>query len=717
MPRYLSRNLQTIIQDRIPSEPLKMEGKYMASNLNADRVASLQLIRALENTIQAQRSLGLGYELMLKQHSLPLLNQKTKKDSGKTLFQNIDETSRGKTYINELIPENLTTVPTVNTSDTPPSEREIQLESMNALQVEIRKGNSKRAFDLYKLSLKNLDGQQPLEQTQLVKEQLDMYASLIILLIPTNLEEAFEVFLRYKSIHSQATTDQNVNKDSRLKILHRVIEAVGHESINSTLSCQKYRSIVHGLREMVMGLPSSQRDILLLKLVDSILKIESPDPSLRSSALKLWDTIEELHKKGDFVPSKNNGTLDKLTSLLNHSKFWKQDALPFWKILEMAVDHGSQPKPKIALNILQNMYPFTTIYMVRSVLKSIICLQKNKAPQELNYQIDQGTLECISVGASRHAASNVILLLWDYMELIGTASVAGDDRATCLFEPTEGMYEDAVYAFVSSKWKKDHFALSILTEMEERGYKAKRSLIRSVSRKLSASVGRVNNALYLLKNSFEDGGDNIDSDNSIGIKPSTSSLNSVLSAYAQIGRVDKAFKTYDDFDRFNCSVNQDTFEYLMESLVLDAYSATPICRVRQGGNGHKRIEYATQYQNRGGEYEEWMASLLDSGEVILTTAKERNVELSQHFLHNYIKLLCVAGEVDKAFDLLRELLHNEDGENSNCILMETFTLLSMSFARLGQKDKADTVTNMSLLAGYKNGLPSYALDRIETLKN
>jgi len=383
------------------------------------------------------------------------------------------------------------------------------------------------------------------------------------------------------------------------------------------------------------------------------------------------------------------------------------------------------------------------------------------------------------------------------MELLGNSF-----HTTTTTEPTEGMYEDAVQAFLHSKGKNDHLALSILTEMEERGYTPNRNLVRSLSMGLCSTVGRVQNALYILKNSHfnemnrlkrveqqrrRDGGEL--EEEAAGVRATTASLNAILLAYARLGVVNKSFTTYDEFARLGCDVDGDTFEYLMESVMLDACSAIPLHRRVRGdgtnvvgrdelhdnddGNDHDddsnnvakdkdsqipslttRIEYATQSQDRGGKYEEWMASHLDSAEVILLIAQQQqqlrqeggglNIEMSPHLLHNYVKILCLAGEADRAMDVLNEILFhqhhtplttseyadtdvdandgNDDDKNTPTrhnwtdISLDTFTFLSSTFIQLGDVEKVNDVLDMCCSAGYDDGLPSYAMERIETLK-
>jgi len=236
-------------------------------------------------------------------------------------------------------------------------------------------------------------------------------------------------------------------------------------------------------------------------------------------------------------------------------------------------------------------------------------------------------------------------------------------------------------------------------------------------------------------------------------------------------------------------VDGDTFEYLMESVMLDACSATPLYRRVDGAdvgernefhdvdgydadNGNNddvaqdkdsqmplstttRIEYAIQSHDRGKKYKEWMASHLDSAEVILLIAQQQQqlrkedgglvIKMSPFLLHNYVKSLCLAGEVDRAMDVLNDILYHhhctpppttsenadtdvdvndsDDGDentpirhNWTDISLDTFTFLSSTFIQLGDIEKVNDVLDMCRSAGYDDGLPLYTMERIEALK-
>ena len=97
--------------------------------------------------------------------------------------------------------------------------------------------------------------------------------------------------------------------------------------------------------------------------------------------------------------------------------------------------------------------------------------------------------------AARRSASEIGLLLWDYME----SSQSPTDLRP--YEPIKGMYEDAVQALARSRHHQDHPTLGVLIKMEERGYVPSRHLARLFSMGLCSTVNRVGNAMYILKNS------------------------------------------------------------------------------------------------------------------------------------------------------------------------------------------------------------------------
>ena len=162
--------------------------------------------------------------------------------------------------------------------------------------------------------------------------------------------------------------------------------------------------------------------------------------------------------------------------LLGFSKFHRQRDIPFADVLERAVERGRRPSNLVVLNVLDNFYPFTDTATVARVLQSILKLQQlvvedasrdGMEALQNQYYVDIGTLEVIGAAASSQGQSDVSLLVWDMLDLLG-------------YEPTVGIYENTVVAFAMSTFTYRE-AFTVLIEMEARGFKPSRALIRSFS--------------------------------------------------------------------------------------------------------------------------------------------------------------------------------------------------------------------------------------------
>jgi hypothetical protein len=84
------------------------------------------------------------------------------------------------------------------------------------------------------------------------------------------------------------------------------------------------------------------------------------------------------------------------------------------------------------------------------------------------YTIDRSTLEMISAGAAHSGDPELILLVWEVLEMSG-------------HKPTEQIYENTVVAF-ACKRKGLYQGFAALATMKEEGFEVSRALIRSFSR-------------------------------------------------------------------------------------------------------------------------------------------------------------------------------------------------------------------------------------------
>ena len=140
---------------------------------------------------------------------------------------------------------------------------------------------------------------------------------------------------------------------------------------------------------------------------------------------------------------------------------------------------GHRPSPNLAIQVLQNLFPYTKIDETILALKAIIQLQSSWEPGALypTYKVDIGILEHIMAAAARKGAFELNILVWDLVDLLG-------------YEPTEFMYENTIQGFAMGA-QQDHNVFGVLSEMEERGFSPSRALIRSISRSIRYVFGYI----------------------------------------------------------------------------------------------------------------------------------------------------------------------------------------------------------------------------------
>jgi len=162
-----------------------------------------------------------------------------------------------------------------------------------------------------------------------------------------------------------------------------------------------------------------------------------------------------------------------LEHLLSKSKYNRRDDLPYARILRQTVDSGRRPSPNIATDILEHLFPYTDVMEETEVaLKAIIDLQLNshrQAVDDRQYVIDISTLESVSAAAAATGNQTLNLLVWDAIDTMGYEN-----------EPTEAIFENTVMVLFTNPGTYSN-AFAVMEEMENRGFRVSRALIRSIS--------------------------------------------------------------------------------------------------------------------------------------------------------------------------------------------------------------------------------------------
>ena len=282
-----------------------------------------------------------------------------------------------------------------------------------------------------------------------------------------------------------------------------------------------------------------------------------------------------------------------------------------------------------AISVLQNLFPFKNFDAVMTTLEAISELHTRDSA----YQIDIGTLESITAAAASRGRHAICLKVWDMLDTQG-------------IQPTETMYENTCTAFIMA-FRQDENGFAVLGEMEAKGYTPSRALIRSLSRSLRISVGRVDSDYnFLVRNEIA------------GARVSKSSLHVIMAACAELGEVDRVFATMEDFDSRGIELDEDSYSYLMEAL--------------SKATGADRIFS----KSAAGQY-------LAAAESMLGTMTEKNIKINRHTLHYYVHTLGNLGYAKEACNAVLDAL--EFGlEVDN----KTLNLLITDCGKTGDSDMA-----------------------------
>jgi hypothetical protein len=178
--------------------------------------------------------------------------------------------------------------------------------------------------------------------------------------------------------------------------------------------------------------------------------------------------------------------------MLSHSKYNRQEDLPYEEILTRVVEDGVRPHPFTVINALENFFPFSNAPAVAKFLKGVLTLQRQVAAEiravkistarnpdfvavrakvesviAKQYFVDMNVLESIGAAAAGQGQSEICLMIWDMLDVLG-------------YTPTEGIYENTILAFAMNAFTYRE-AFIVLNEMESRGFLPSRALIRSIS--------------------------------------------------------------------------------------------------------------------------------------------------------------------------------------------------------------------------------------------
>lgn len=353
---------------------------------------------------------------------------------------------------------------------------------------------------------------------------------------------------------------------------------------------------------------------------------------------------------------------------------------------------GFVPSASVFLKIVQNEYPYENVFITRPILKALRRLQKNKSASMPDYILDLGTIEHLSCVLSRKGNSRELIELWEYIQEIQNS---GNPH----YRPTIGLYENLARAFVSSKLKEDELVFSILTTMEDQGLQPSYIFLKGLSQAMRtrSTVSRLDKAGHILRNAHDAYRNSTDYE-SLGIRASTSALNTIISGYADLGLFEKAYSLYTSFADLNCDPDENTFIFMLDALYMNLSTALP-------------SGYTYGNQNR-----DWVNSQEETADILVQEASYRGFQTGL-LLEKYVSILCVVGNVDKARNIVVDMvLDAEQNGQIPDITLDTFSCVSLAYASSGDTERADEIKNLCLVSGFEN-LPPYVEQRICSLRS
>jgi pentatricopeptide repeat protein len=388
------------------------------------------------------------------------------------------------------------------------------------------------------------------------------------------------------------------------------------------------------------------------------------------------------------------------------------------------------------MNVVQNEYPYTDNNNNRSLINSIVILQQKKHPLQSDYLISPLTLEQITLSTAKRGISDIIMSVWEYMKLVDTSiqnqreDNDASSSSSLYSRPTEGLYENAALSFASTG-KHDELAFGILAEMEGQGHEPSRSFLSRLAStmRIRSSVRRLDRSVFIIRSNHEHAMNNYhhgqegENDDEITMKPTKSTLNTLIAAYADLGFSTKAMEIYDDFERLECTPDENTYSYLMDSIVMNVTTTLPfnlrgkIVGQKVNNNNADMNDNAStnangnQYDDDQFDAESWLDAQIEAADAIYEAANEMGHGCDGNLIHAYVQILCSIGKLEKAKSLLDEKVDNREW-----VPEETFGLLALSNAHIGNMEAVDDVVQMCRQTGYKGGLPIHVAKRIQVLR-
>eukprot|EP00571_Detonula_confervacea_P005363 CAMPEP_0172313854 /NCGR_PEP_ID=MMETSP1058-20130122/21123_1 /TAXON_ID=83371 /ORGANISM="Detonula confervacea, Strain CCMP 353" /LENGTH=756 /DNA_ID=CAMNT_0013027577 /DNA_START=99 /DNA_END=2369 /DNA_ORIENTATION=- len=444
-----------------------------------------------------------------------------------------------------------------------------------------------------------------------------------------------------------------VRLDMYQRVIHRIRPVDMHSDLSKPKSTARRMNpfeLRHFVEDLALHLQEEYSEgkkmvyqhILLPEIVLAL--SEHKNASINLLGKPIIDYV--LDKK---FPVLNPELYEYMLSRGRRSETGPEEFFPYRRVLAELIRAGHTPKSEAVMTVLQCYHPFNDIKATYSILSMIHKLHlggKDSPSAAEDYSVDLGTLEAISMSSARRSVE-LSLLVWDLVELFGHT-------------PTEGMFEDVIMSFASTKQDDNMYAA--LVDMEKNGFVPSPSLMRYVAVKVSFNERRMEHSHKMLTWKQNEH------------MRSTHAMNVMLIGYGMKRDINSAFYIFEELPRFNLQPDANTFSFLMEALYIDTKERFP----PHGGKPPPQD----------------IDDVLGASQIILDAMGEAEIEKTKQFYYEHIRLLCALSLLDDANLVL------EDAIMSGVpIPRATLFILANRFADNGNYELAHKVAGLSAAAG------------------
>jgi len=156
-----------------------------------------------------------------------------------------------------------------------------------------------------------------------------------------------------------------------------------------------------------------------------------------------------------------------------------------------------------------------------------------------------------------------------------------------------------------------------------------------------------------------------------GLTVSAGMLNALLSGSAERGDIDRVMQILAEFPRHNVSPDADSFSFALEGL-------------------GKHL--ARRKRNPAGP--ELMESCLNHANSFLTMMEDSGIAPTRHIIRDYVELLCRAGDVTTATNVIKEE-STSPGPGESVVCSKAIYCVAMANVREGRLDSAREIASWS----------------------